>query len=69
MIRVPDTPISAIVRDLRRGKYSSSELVEQCLSTIVTYDPSLNAFITVLEDEVRTEADAADRAMAQGHIK
>lgn len=69
MIQVPDTPISTIVRDLYRGKYSASELVELCLSAIVSQDPTLNAFIAVFDNEVRTAADAADRAMAQGHIK
>ncbi len=51
---------------LRDRKVSSSELVYASLARITALDEKLNSFITVLEDNARLEAEAADRELARG---
>ena len=69
MIQVPHTSIATLSHALQSGQFSSCELIEQCLSTITEIEPSLNAYITVLRDDARAEAQAADRAIARGDVQ
>jgi aspartyl-tRNA(Asn)/glutamyl-tRNA(Gln) amidotransferase subunit A len=44
-----------------------SELVEACLDRIKKFNPSLNGFITVLEENARQDAKVAERQIKEGH--
>ncbi|BCS35461.1 amidase [Luteitalea sp. TBR-22] len=54
-------------RALREGRTRSRALVEACLEQIHTWQPATNAFIHLDEQAARREADAADKALRQGH--
>lgn len=53
-------------RELRAGKTTSAALTEACLERIRALQPSLNAFITVVEEGARKQAAALDKELAQG---
>src|ERR1051325_9013440 len=53
-------------RTLRARKLTARELTEQCLQRIAELQPRLNAFIRVMAEEARRDADAADRDLAAG---
>jgi aspartyl-tRNA(Asn)/glutamyl-tRNA(Gln) amidotransferase subunit A len=52
---------------ISRGDLSPSELVEACLDRIKKFNPSLNAFITILEENARQDAKVAERQIKEGH--
>ncbi len=60
------TTIADAARALRSGRLTSRGITEGCLAIIAEQDPSLNAFITVLADQARAQAGAADRELAAG---
>lgn len=63
------TTISEVTARVARGEVKSETLTEQCLSTIATLNPKLNAFITVTADSALAEARRADQEIAAGrHI-
>ena len=51
---------------LRAREVSSVELTEQSLAEVARQNPTLNAFITVMESEARAAAATADRDFANG---
>jgi amidase len=51
---------------IRNGKISSSELVELYLSRIETFNPKVNAVVTLDAEGARRQAKAADKARAKG---
>jgi amidase len=51
---------------IRSGEVSSRELVELYLARIERLDPQLNAFLKVFTERALTEADSADRRVANG---
>jgi aspartyl-tRNA(Asn)/glutamyl-tRNA(Gln) amidotransferase subunit A len=52
---------------IRQGDLSPSELVEAFLERIKKFDSSLDAFITVLEENARQDATTAERQINEGH--
>ena len=57
----------AAARDgLRRRDFSARELTDAHLLAVESLNPRLNAFITVTPELARTQADAADAALARG---
>ena len=50
----------------RRGEMTARDLVERCLTQIDRDQPRLNAFILVMADEARRQAEDADRERAAG---
>jgi aspartyl-tRNA(Asn)/glutamyl-tRNA(Gln) amidotransferase subunit A len=59
--------IAELSQGLRNKDYSSLELTQAYLGRIQSIDPSLNAFITVTEDQALKAAEAADARIAQGN--
>lgn len=57
-----------VARDVRSGDISSVELVEHLLERINTYNPPLNALVTIDADGARQRAREADQALARGEI-
>jgi len=58
--------IDSLARRLRAGEVTARQLVEECLHTIETRNPQLNAFILVCAETARQQADEADRALRTG---
>jgi len=54
---------------LNNKEFSSVELVNSCLARIKKYNPKLNGFITVREEEAIKEAMLADKARKKGEKK
>jgi len=53
---------------IRCGDFSPLELVEACLERIKKFDPSLIAFITILEDRARKDAKIAEKKSKKDSI-
>src|SRR5215212_748654 len=51
---------------LQTKEISPQEIVEACLTRIDTLNPTLNAFITVLREQVREQARQADTEIKAG---
>lgn len=64
----PRTIIS-LARALESREVTAEAVVESCLARIADRDPSINAFITVLADDAREAARAADREIAGGRYR
>src|ERR1700683_5338697 len=58
-------PIAELSGDLRLGKLTSLDLVENALDRITMLDRKLESFVCLAED-ARDQAAAADREIAQG---
>jgi aspartyl-tRNA(Asn)/glutamyl-tRNA(Gln) amidotransferase subunit A len=52
---------------IRHRKISPVELTRECLHTIDQFNPSLNAFITVMEESALSEAKQAEEEIRAGH--
>lgn len=61
-----DRDISSLAADLRDGRTTSVELVEQSLAAIARLNPILNAFTTVQPDAALANAREADADLARG---
>ena len=61
--------IVQLARALQTRTVTSRAVTEQCLAAIADKNPSLNAFIAVLADDARRQADEADREMAAGRYR
>lgn len=60
------TAIQKLSDKIKTGEVSPLDLVEVCLERIKKFNPSLNSFITVLEDEARKDAATAEKQIKQG---
>lgn len=63
---MPLPTVEAAGRELRAGRVTAVELVEECLRAIASNDARLNAFILVTGDVARRQAAEADRELATG---
>src|SRR3989344_9519365 len=52
---------------IQRKEFSSFELVSACLEKIKKLNPTLNAFISVCEEEALKDARKTDKAMQNGN--
>lgn len=57
---------SEAVRAIRSGVISSRELVEHTYRRIKKFNPKINAFVTLLEEQAMARAKQADEALAAG---
>lgn len=60
---------SEAVRAIRAGDISSRELVRHTFDRIGRYNPKINAFITLLEEQAIDQAREADEALARGQAQ
>jgi aspartyl-tRNA(Asn)/glutamyl-tRNA(Gln) amidotransferase subunit A len=58
--------VKQLSHKIRAGVMSPVDLVEVCLERIKRFNPSLNAFITVLEESSYKDAEAAEQQIKQG---
>ena len=58
--------LAELSRDLKARKISSAELARAYLTRIARFNPQLNAFVTVLQEQALAEARAADARIAKG---
>lgn len=59
-------PIHVLAERLRTGALTASALLDCYLQRIRRFDEKLHAFVTVYENDARTAADIADRALKAG---
>jgi aspartyl-tRNA(Asn)/glutamyl-tRNA(Gln) amidotransferase subunit A len=59
--------IAGLARALRAGAVTAEALTDQCLATIAERNPSLNAFISVFEQDAREQARRADTELDAKH--
>jgi aspartyl-tRNA(Asn)/glutamyl-tRNA(Gln) amidotransferase subunit A len=58
--------VEAFGRRWRQREVTSLEITEACLGQIAKHNPRLNAFISVMADDARRQAEQADRELAAG---
>jgi len=58
--------IEEFARRLRAREVTALEITNNCLQRIGQLQPSLNAFIRVMADEAKRDAETADRELASG---
>ncbi len=58
--------IGELGRRIREKTVSPVEVVESCLKRVETLNPTMNAFITVMADDARDQARAAEKAINAG---
>ncbi|MDE2459633.1 MAG: Asp-tRNA(Asn)/Glu-tRNA(Gln) amidotransferase subunit GatA, partial [Gammaproteobacteria bacterium] len=58
--------LAELSRDLKARKVSSAEVTSAYLARIQRFNPQINAFITVLQEQALAEARAADARIAKG---
>ncbi|MCG8323941.1 MAG: Asp-tRNA(Asn)/Glu-tRNA(Gln) amidotransferase subunit GatA [Thiotrichales bacterium] len=59
--------LSQLSTALQKKHISSVELTQHFIDRINRYDQDLNSFITVTEDQAHSQAQAADKSLAQGN--
>jgi amidase len=59
----------AIADRIRRREISSREAVDYFLARVETLDKRINSVVTIDAQRARTEADAADAALARGEVR
>src|SRR3989344_3216180 len=59
--------IKKATEGLKQKKFSSVELTKACLEKIKKLNPTLNAFISLCEEEALKDARKADKAMQNGN--
>ena len=65
----PLPTLSEAASGIRDGSVTASQMVETALGRIATYDPKLNAFISVFRERARSEAAALDAEQRQGKLR
>ena len=65
MSQLTDLTLLEAAAGLRAGRFSARQLTEAHLERISDLDPELHAFLTVTAELARTQADAADRRLAE----
>src|SRR5918998_1182686 len=64
-----DRPLLDVAEKIRRRQISPVEVTERVLARIDALDHTFNAFITVLSEQARHEARAAEREILAGHYR
>src|ERR1700676_111437 len=61
--------LTSVAQAIAAKRVSSREVTQSCLDRIAQWQPRLNAFMAIEGDEALAAADAADAALAKGHVK
>ena len=61
--------IADLSRLIQARTLTATEVTEQCLQCIAEREPSINAYITILADDARAQARAADAEIAAGRYR
>src|SRR5271170_1320251 len=61
--------LSEVSRMIRENRVTPTELTEACLARIETYNPKLDAFITVLRQQALEQAHVLDQEQAAGNLR
>ncbi len=61
-----DLPLLAVAEKIRTREVSPLEVTERVLARIATLEPAFNAFVTVLGEQAREQASAAEREILGG---
>ena len=69
MAELAYTSAIAIARKIRRREISSREAVDYFLARVAALDKPINSVVTIDAERARTEADAADAALARGEVR
>jgi aspartyl-tRNA(Asn)/glutamyl-tRNA(Gln) amidotransferase subunit A len=64
-----DISLTEAAARMRARTVTSRQLTEACLERIATYNPKVNAYITVLHEQSLAQADALDKEAAAGHFR
>lgn len=67
--RAPAVTVAEAARRIRSGETSAAASVEAALARITTYQPKLNAFISVFAEQARREAAALDVEQCAGKLR
>jgi amidase len=59
----------AIARKIHQRELSSREAVDYFLARVEALDKHINSVVTIDAERARTEADAADAALARGEVR
>src|SRR5580658_10021420 len=54
-------------QNIRARKISAAELTQACLARIHTFNPKIDAWITVMREQALAQAKALDEEQASGH--
>ncbi|MBX5453105.1 MAG: Asp-tRNA(Asn)/Glu-tRNA(Gln) amidotransferase subunit GatA [Acidobacteriia bacterium] len=65
-MRLTELTLAEARKRLRGREFSAAELTEAHLEAIAALNPRLNAYITVTEELAKSQAEAADQALARG---
>jgi len=63
---VSPTGVADLAAAVRSGERSARSVVEEALDAMAASDADLHAFVHVMDDEARAQADAVDEAVAAG---
>lgn len=69
MTPILDLSISELSERMARRRVSAREVTDACLARIASEGGRLNAFITVLSDQARAQADALDAEASHGRLR
>ncbi len=66
---MPYLSIQQAAEDIRSGMATPGELVEECFERIDQLDGEIKAFVTVMRDEARRDAEQAERELRTGLVR
>ncbi len=66
---VPYATLEQVAEDIRTGKRSARETAQGILDRIAAVNPSVNAIVTLDEEDVRSQADALDAMQGDGRLR
>ncbi len=66
---ITDLSLTEAARRIRSRSVTSRQLTQACLDRVKLYNPKVNAYITIMEQEALAQAAAFDAEAAAGHFR